>query len=69
MSSLILYHGSNQLFDTVDLSKSRDKRDFGRGFYTTTIREQAALQNPETLLWTESAEFIADEYERATRTK
>lgn len=38
---LILYHGSNCSFDTVDLSKSKDKRDFGKGFYTTTLREQA----------------------------
>ena len=38
---MILYHGSNQEFNTVDLSKSKDRRDFGRGFYTTTIREQA----------------------------
>jgi hypothetical protein len=38
---MILYHGSNQDFKAVDLSKSKDKRDFGRGFYTTTIREQA----------------------------
>ena len=38
---LILYHGSNQNFDVVDLSKSKDKRYFGVGFYTTTIREQA----------------------------
>ncbi|MCL1814089.1 MAG: DUF3990 domain-containing protein [Treponema sp.] len=38
---LTLYHGSNYSFDTVDLSKSKDKRDFGRGFYTTTLREQA----------------------------
>ncbi|MDR0321123.1 MAG: DUF3990 domain-containing protein [Treponema sp.] len=30
---LILYHGSNQNFDTVDLSKSKDRRDFGRGFW------------------------------------
>jgi hypothetical protein len=36
-----LFHGSNQDFDTVDLSKSRDKRDFGRGFYMTTIKKQA----------------------------
>ena len=41
MSALTLYHGSNVLFETVDLSKSRDRRDFGCGFYTTTIREQA----------------------------
>ena len=38
---MILYHGSNQDFDEIDLSKSKDKRDFGKGFYTTTIREQA----------------------------
>jgi hypothetical protein len=40
-TKLILYHGSNQNFDVVDLSKSKDKRDFGRGFYTTILREQA----------------------------
>jgi hypothetical protein len=40
-TELILYHGSNKNFDTVDLSKSKDKRDFGMGFYTTTLREQA----------------------------
>jgi len=36
-----LYHGSNIQFDEISLKESRDKRDFGRGFYTTTIREQA----------------------------
>jgi hypothetical protein len=36
-----LYHGSNYNFDAIDLSKSKDKRDFGKGFYTTTLREQA----------------------------
>jgi hypothetical protein len=40
-TKLILYHSSNHSFDEVDLSKSKDKRDFGRGFYTTTLREQA----------------------------
>jgi len=38
---VILYHGSNQDFNNVDLSKSKNRRDFGKGFYTTTIREQA----------------------------
>jgi len=38
---LVLYHGSNQDFNNVDLSKSKDRRDFGKGFYTTTIKEQA----------------------------
>jgi hypothetical protein len=36
-----VFHGTNQDFSAVDLAKSRDKRDFGRGFYTTTIRQQA----------------------------
>jgi len=40
-TKLILYHGSNQNFEKIDLTKSKDKRDFGRGFYTTTLREQA----------------------------
>jgi hypothetical protein len=40
-TKLILYHGSNCNFDEVDISKSKDKRDFGKGFYTTTICEQA----------------------------
>jgi len=37
---MMLFHGSNQEFDCVDLSKSKDKRDFGKGFYITTIKEQ-----------------------------
>ena len=41
MRTIRLYHGSNQDFSKVPLEKSRDRRDFGRGFYTTTIRDQA----------------------------
>jgi hypothetical protein len=37
-----LYHGSNRRFDTPDLGKARSGRDFGVGFYTTTLRTQAA---------------------------
>jgi type II restriction/modification system DNA methylase subunit YeeA len=36
-----VFHGSNRHFDIVDLSMSKDKRDFGRGFYTTILIEQA----------------------------
>jgi hypothetical protein len=38
---MLIYHGSNHDFNKVDISKSKDRRDFGRGFYTTTIKEQA----------------------------
>lgn len=38
---LILYHGTCLEFEKVDLKYSKDKRDFGKGFYTTTSQEQA----------------------------
>lgn len=41
MSEQVLYHGTNTVFTTLDLAYSRDKRDFGKGFYTTTLQKQA----------------------------
>jgi hypothetical protein len=38
---VILYHGSYLAVEKPDISFSRDNVDFGRGFYTTPIREQA----------------------------
>ncbi|GHU50389.1 hypothetical protein FACS1894200_09840 [Spirochaetia bacterium] len=38
---MTLYHGSNVEFSTVDLAKSKNKRDFGKGFYLTTLKSQA----------------------------
>lgn len=37
----VLFHGTPEKFDQVDIDKSRDKTDFGKGFYLTTILEQA----------------------------
>ena len=39
---LVLYHGSNIAFEKIDLKKSHDRRDFGRGFYCTVLENQAA---------------------------
>lgn len=39
---MILYHGSYLEIPTPDLMHSRENVDFGRGFYTTPIYEQAA---------------------------
>lgn len=39
---MILYHGSNIHIDTIDLNKGRLGKDFGQGFYLTTIKEDAA---------------------------
>lgn len=41
-STLLLYHGSNIAFDQIDLSKSHNRRDFGRGFYCTILENQAS---------------------------
>lgn len=38
---LIVYHGTCFEFDKIDLSKSHDRRDFGKGFYTTILQEQS----------------------------
>lgn len=36
-----LFHGSNVEIDVVDLSKCMPYKDFGQGFYTTMLEEQA----------------------------
>lgn len=38
-----LYHGSNVEIDEVDLAKCSPLKDFGTGFYTTTLETQAWL--------------------------
>ena len=36
-----LYHGSNRQIEHVDLSKGKRFKDFGQGFYTTDLKQQA----------------------------
>ncbi len=36
-----LYHGTNQVFDVIDLQKSKPNKDFGKGFYLSADYEQA----------------------------
>ncbi|MCD7737075.1 MAG: DUF3990 domain-containing protein [Lachnospiraceae bacterium] len=38
---MILYHGSNVEIEKIDLDLCRPYKDFGRGFYLTTIESQA----------------------------
>jgi len=38
---LAVFHGTTKLFDKIDLKKSRNRRDFGMGFYTTILEEQS----------------------------
>ncbi len=37
----VIYHGGLTRVERIDLSLSTPSKDFGRGFYTTTSREQA----------------------------
>ena len=36
-----VYHASDCVVSSPDTEHSRDNLDFGRGFYVTTIKEQA----------------------------
>jgi len=38
---MILFHGSTQIVEQPNLKYCRKNTDFGRGFYTTTSKEQA----------------------------
>ena len=38
---MILYHGSNVEFDSIDLLKSKPNKDFGKGFYLSDNYDQA----------------------------
>lgn len=41
LKELVVYHGSCYEFDNIDLSKSHNRRDFGKGFYTTILKSQS----------------------------
>ena len=38
---MILFHGTNTDIETIDLSRSLNHKDFGKGFYLTDSRETA----------------------------
>ena len=38
---MILYHGSNTEIDAIDLGRCVPYKDFGRGFYLTSMPDQA----------------------------
>lgn len=38
---LVVYHGTCAEFEKIDLKKSHNRRDFGKGFYTTILQSQS----------------------------
>lgn len=62
---MILYHGTNIDFESIDLKKSKPNKDFGQGFYLSAERSQAAEM---ARIKTEQMEFgepVVQEYEIA----
>jgi len=61
-----VYHGSDIRIDTIDLSKSKPGKDFGRGFYVTKLRKQAEEMAKRIANWNHTnpivTEFIFDDY-------
>lgn len=39
--SVLLYHGTTEIFDIIDPSRGKGYKDFGRGFYATRRKEHA----------------------------
>jgi hypothetical protein len=51
--------------NVVNMIAERQSIDFDEAYFNFLGSDTyAALQNPESLMWAESAEFILDEYER-----
>jgi hypothetical protein len=46
---MILYHGSNVEIMKIDLCKCKPFKDFGAGFYTTPLKEQALAMARRTV--------------------
>lgn len=40
-SAKVLYNGSTELFDKIDVNKGRPRKDFGKGFCMSVLKKQA----------------------------
>lgn len=56
---MMLYHGSNVPIETIDLSRCKPYKDFGRGFYLTSLTGQArAMAVRTTKLYGSGSPFV-----------
>ena len=63
---MIVYHGSNMIVDHPDVRHSFRDLDFGRGFYVTTIREQAERWAKRKALFAKGSKPVLNEYEMSS---
>jgi hypothetical protein len=58
---MIFYHGSNIEIKNINLTQCRPFKDFGRGFYTTPIKEQAWTMAKRTVrIYKEGTPYITE---------
>ena len=63
---MILFHGTNTDIETVDLSRSLNHKDFGKGFYLTDSRETAIrMAIKKTRLFGGKATLIIYEFDES----
>ncbi|MDR2627951.1 MAG: DUF3990 domain-containing protein [Dysgonamonadaceae bacterium] len=55
-----VYHGSDTLIETVDLSKCKPSRDFGQGFYVTNLYNQARQMAQRVADWNKTSPIITE---------
>ena len=58
-----LYHGSNVNIESIDLSKSKPNKDFGKGFYLSGNEEQAFAMASQKVIQMESGSETINVYE------
>ena len=59
---MILFHGTNQDFETIDLSKCNRGKDFGCGFYLSE-NEQQAIEIAQNRVKFQGGELVIQRYE------
>ncbi len=63
---MILYHGTNTDIESIDLSRSLNHKDFGKGFYLTPERETAIrMATKKARLFGGQATLISYEFNEA----
>lgn len=65
---MIVYHGSNLVVEHPDVKHSFRDLDFGRGFYVTTVREQAERWAKRKAMFSKKAKPVLNTYELAEDT-
>ena len=60
---MIIYHGRTDIVKIPRIIKTYTGRDFGAGFYTTSIREQAVKWSIRQAIYRKKADAILNSYE------